>query len=242
MAQGARRRWVWPAAVAASFLVGIGVGNTGSGTPAAAPQPRATVTEQVTDEVTEEVTETVTERVTVTPRARAVPPTAAAAEPEPEPAPSADPVLTAMSPELFSSLFDGIWADARVPAAGAFEAEISWIESVDKFEYQVVDRLVRMDATSVFGGSGFYDRRPSDLRAHTWEVMQWWSVNAWAATMRGIADGQGGYTFDWPALAPALAVVIHGGEATVTCPGTLLHAVSQRNASRTDFEVQCVFS
>lgn len=155
--------------------------------------------------------------------------------PEPTPEPTLDPDT---SYTLFKTAFQRTALELfKTDVAEALEQDFYWIDSVDRVTYDPKANLIRFDATIDF--ESIYRDDPTEWRKDTWELFREYSRSVWAPYMEGLGDIDGLANSDWPRWTPSVRLHGNGGRLVVQCPGSFIHAVTERAATQSEYAKDC---
>ena len=183
-------------------------------------------------------------------QAAVVPPTAT-----PAPTPTKRPTLPPATPTpeptevdpdvayfVWTTAFGDTWDELSGDVADALETDYYWIDSIDQTRYDAATNRIVIEATVLFESVYAYDRE--EWQTDTWDLYQDWSRDVWnpfVDAFDGGMDEEVNFTPDWPRWTPTLVFRANAGRLRTECPGSLIYAVSQRNASQSDFLDECTF-
>jgi hypothetical protein len=132
--------------------------------------------------------------------------------------------------QLFNQNFDELYGDEF---AKALESDYVLIESVDRMDYDPGENTVTLTATTDY--QSIYEDDREEWLADAWEVFRDYGREWWTFIMEGL-EGQ---VSSWEELTPGLNLTFNKGALSVTCPGAVIYAISQRSAAQEDWEAGC---
>lgn len=170
-------------------------------------------------------------------------PTAAApaatptAAPTVAPTPSPEPVDPATALFAWKEAFWAGYGDLyKNNLADVLQSDYVIFSSIDKVEYDKAKNTVRFDITSDY--ESLYHHRPNELRDDAWEIYRDYGREIWQTVIEGIgSEPAEGVTPDWPKWTPALVFV--GDAMRLSCPGSFIVKIAQREATQADFVKAC---
>ena len=176
--------------------------------------------------------------VTPTPSATptASPTVAPTATPTPEP--TGAPLSPDAMLELWKSAFAANQDYMKTDVADAIEADFFWIDSIDRTTYDPERHLLRWDASIDY--ESVYRNDLAEWKADTWELYRAFARDIWGPFTEGFGEDSG-MDPDWPTWTPRVRLDGNDGRLTVDCPGSLIYAITLREATQAEFNKQCKF-
>lgn len=122
--------------------------------------------------------------------------------------------------------------------AEAIEDDFFWVESVDRLKFDPDAAELRIDATVAF--AGVYERDRSEWLSDTWELYVILARDLWGAFTEAWDDSDElTCRSDWAAWTPRFILSGNGGALSISCPGSMIYGISQRDATQTDYASEC---
>lgn len=156
----------------------------------------------------------------------------------PTPTPTVDPeaVLDAFFAKPF---WEAVGDSFKGDLADAFESDYVMIESIDGVKYDPDKRAITYTFTNDY--ESVYARDHQEWRDDAWELYRDFARDGWSTLEETIAGELPNATIDWVKWTPALVFSGNKGRLTVSCPGSIIHDVAQRDADQAEWEDACKF-
>ncbi|HEV8697409.1 MAG TPA: hypothetical protein VGQ89_06940 [Candidatus Limnocylindrales bacterium] len=146
-----------------------------------------------------------------------------------------------VDPEVAFALYKQVFESSaleffKTDVADAIESDFFWISSIDRTTYDAAKNLLRYDATIDFESVYANDR--NEWQSDTWDLFRTFARDLWVPYMEGLGPGEG-FTPDWPRWTPRLRLNGNKGRLVADCPGRVIYAISQREATQETFAKEC---
>lgn len=163
------------------------------------------------------------------------------ASPEPTPEPTTEATTDpALALEAFKLTFwDSFGELFKNDLADAIESDYVFVASVDGVAYDPVKHVITLTVTSDY--ELLYANDHADWRDETWEFMRDYSRDVWTVVKETLGNEIAGAPIDWATWTPRLTLTGNNGRLQVSCPGSLIHLVGDREADQAAFEDECTF-
>jgi hypothetical protein len=221
-----RGNWRRNILIGVGVLVGLGIiGSLTGGDPSSSPSPTSPNLGGVSTPRATAIA-SLTERPSVD---------AAPSEGTPSEVASVDPDLAY---EIYKQAFQSTALELfKTDVADAIEADFFWVDSIDRTTYDATRNMLKYEATIDY--EAVYNNDLQEWKSDTWELFSTFARDLWVPYMEGF--GEETVTTDWPRWTPRLRLQGNDGRLVVDCPGRLMHAISQREATQTEFSKDCTF-
>lgn len=163
--------------------------------------------------------------------------------PTPTADPTPDPTPAPIDPALVFDVFKkGFWSGFQTlyqtDFADTLENDYVVAQSVDKVSYNDAKNVITVAITTNY--ESVYLNDHAEWRTDTWEVYRDYGRDFWGTVMEEMGTEISGQPLDWPKITPTL--LIDAGRLSVSCPGAVIVAISQRQATQADFAKGCKFT